>query len=424
MVARNFYEGDGNILYPRVDVGGEKTGIVGCEFPLLNYAIAGCAKVFGYQHWYGRLINLIVSCLGVYFFSKLVTKYFDRWTAFLASLIMMVSIWFTYCRTNIPDTFGLSICLAALFYGLAYLENGKVVPLVLYFVLALAGTLAKISTACILSVLVIPFLFGASTLTRRIILTSASVLLLAIVFWWYFVWVPHLNETYGLYSHFFMGLPWSDGIQQLIDDAPLTMKRFYSTAMKYAGFIFFVAGIILMIKKRATLALSIVTVSFFAALVVILKTGYGMHINAYYMIIFIPPMALAAAYALSQLQNRKIAVALLLVICAEGLLNQIHILKIREPNLSLTQLENIVDRFSTRSDLIAINGSGEEDPTPMYFAHRKGWVLPNAKLTERLPIIRTKGCKLVVILKQIGGDMQLDFPILYESDAFKIYDIK
>ena len=72
MVARNFYEVDANIMYPRVDVAGDKTGIVGCEFPFLNYLIYLLALVFGYAHWYGRLIDLIVSSVGVYYLYRLI----------------------------------------------------------------------------------------------------------------------------------------------------------------------------------------------------------------------------------------------------------------------------------------------------------------------------------------------------------------
>ncbi|MBN1597984.1 MAG: hypothetical protein JW894_06795 [Bacteroidales bacterium] len=39
MGARNFYEIEVNILYPRLDFAGEKSGITGMEFPILNYLI-------------------------------------------------------------------------------------------------------------------------------------------------------------------------------------------------------------------------------------------------------------------------------------------------------------------------------------------------------------------------------------------------
>ncbi len=68
MPARNFLEVDANIFYPRIDIAGEKTGITGMEFPLLNYIIFLQAKIFGYAHWYGRLINLIVSSVRLFIF--------------------------------------------------------------------------------------------------------------------------------------------------------------------------------------------------------------------------------------------------------------------------------------------------------------------------------------------------------------------
>src|SRR3989344_7431345 len=65
MVARNFYEVDNNILYPRLDFGGEKTGITGTEFPVLNYLMYLLSLIFGFHDWFGRLINLIVSSYGI-----------------------------------------------------------------------------------------------------------------------------------------------------------------------------------------------------------------------------------------------------------------------------------------------------------------------------------------------------------------------
>ena len=39
MVARNFVDHGAHMLYPTIDMAGEKTGIIGAEFPLLNYLI-------------------------------------------------------------------------------------------------------------------------------------------------------------------------------------------------------------------------------------------------------------------------------------------------------------------------------------------------------------------------------------------------
>jgi hypothetical protein len=144
MIARNFYEGNSNILYPTVDVGGERSGIVGCEFPILNYLIYLVSLLFGYESWFGRLINLIASSLGVLFFYKLIRQYFGHESAFNASILVLVSIWFTYNRTNIPDTFAASLCMIGLYYAVNYLEHGKFYQLILFFLLGGLGCLSKI----------------------------------------------------------------------------------------------------------------------------------------------------------------------------------------------------------------------------------------------------------------------------------------
>lgn len=49
-IARNFYEEDTNILYPRIDIDGEKSGIIASEFPVFNYLSSikrkGCKLLF------------------------------------------------------------------------------------------------------------------------------------------------------------------------------------------------------------------------------------------------------------------------------------------------------------------------------------------------------------------------------------------
>lgn len=72
MVSRNYLEVDPNILYPRIDDNNGSTGIIGMEFPSMNYTYFLISKTFGYTHWYGRLINLIISSLGLFFFYKLI----------------------------------------------------------------------------------------------------------------------------------------------------------------------------------------------------------------------------------------------------------------------------------------------------------------------------------------------------------------
>ena len=84
-----------------------------------------------------------------------------------------------------------------------------------------------------------------------------------------------------------------------------------------------------------------------------------------------------------------------------------------------------MDTISNRDDRIAIN-TETHNPTPMYFAHRRGWCATNSTLSDPsfLNDIRMKGCKYIVVVKQMYGDLIIDLPIVYDSEYFKIYDIK
>src|ERR1700754_3101546 len=60
MMARNMVEGHFSLLYPTIDMAGERSGVSGSEFPFFQSLIAGCTLIFGDAYWYGRLINLVV----------------------------------------------------------------------------------------------------------------------------------------------------------------------------------------------------------------------------------------------------------------------------------------------------------------------------------------------------------------------------
>ncbi len=92
-IARNFLEVDPNPMYPRIDHAGNLTGIMGSEFPLMNYLVYLIYLVTGVQWWPARLISLIASSIGTYFFYKLVRDFIKREIAFTATIVVLFSIW-------------------------------------------------------------------------------------------------------------------------------------------------------------------------------------------------------------------------------------------------------------------------------------------------------------------------------------------
>ncbi|MBI3235711.1 MAG: glycosyltransferase family 39 protein [Bacteroidetes bacterium] len=206
MMARNFLEIDANMLYPRIDMAGEKTGIMGSEFPFFNYLIYLVSLVFGYAHWYGRLINLIVSSMGIYAFYLLVKKICNGQVAFYASIILLSSIWFAFSRKIMPDTFSVSLVIIGLYFCYRYLTEGALWMLVSYFLLITLGMLCKIPALSLVSVISILLSVKEVPRTKIILIFSLTAVSVGIVGLWYFYWVPYLLDTYHYQLYFPKGL--------------------------------------------------------------------------------------------------------------------------------------------------------------------------------------------------------------------------
>jgi len=425
MVARNFIEIDANIFYPRIDIAGEKTGITGMEFPIFNYLIYLVSLIFGYQHWYGRLINLIVSSVGIYYFYKLVLKYFKPNIAFNAAFILIVSLWFSYSRKIMPDTFASSLIIISLYFGSNYLDRkSSLKNILLYVLFGLAGVLSKLPVGYIWILYLIPFLKTEIKLSTKLFFTLSSVLIFIPVYYWYFIWVPYLVEEYGFW-HFFMGKPISQGVEEIITYWPKVLNHFYESAIRYVAMVFAVVGLVYAIVKKEKTLLYIFFLSLFAFMVIILKSGRTFAFHAYYVIPFVPILALLAAFGLDQIKNKKVVVLLLVLIGIEGLLNQWHDFILKPKNAALVALEEDFNKVSNGTDLIVVNSN--EYPTPMYFTHRKGWLADNNKLADStyLTDLKNHGCKYALILKKtFGSDINLNEKIVLENDNYTIYQLK
>ncbi len=421
MVARNFLETDANPLYPRVDIAGELSGITGMEFPLLNYLIYLVSLVFGYQHWYGRLIVLLFSSAGLWVFHKLCLKYFGKDIAFNAGIVLLFSIWFTYSRKIMPDTFSMSLVLFSLYSGLSFLENGKYKDLLLYFLFVSAGILSKLPSGYLLILFAVPFFSKSVRQRNKLLFALFSMTALIISYIWYYRWVPYLTETYG-FSHFFMGKSLMLGASELATHPEETLSKFYDVAIKYIAFVFFIAGLYTAIRKKSKDILYVLIAGAIGFLPVMLKGGFTFYHHSYYIIPFVPVMALVSGFGISLIKNRNWVNIVLVAIAIEGILNHMDDFRIKPEYKSVPQLEVCLDRLGSRKDLIVINSGAF--PTPVYFAHRKGWVAFNGELQTKsfTDSLRSRGLKYIVIMKEVFGvDVLLPYQEVYNDKHFRIY---
>lgn len=424
MIARNFLEIDNNLLYPRIDMDGNKTGIIASEFPIFNYLIYLCAKMGGYAHWYGRLVSLIFSSIGIFYFYKILKKFFTEDLAFYSAIILLSSIWFAFSRKSMPDVFCMSLVIIGIYYGLMYLYEIKIRYLFLFFVISSLAVLSKIPALYLLCVLGIPLADKkvALFLKRNILIAGGFILI--IVYAWYFYWVPYLLATYGFKLYF--PKHFLEGLTELISYWPDTLEKFYFSALQsFVGFAMFLVGIYFIIKQKRKLVIAIVAITSLFFILFIIKTGFVFSVHNYYVIPFVPVMAFVVGLAVVEIKNRKWKIALVAFIVLEAILNQQHDFTIKQSEKYKFSLESIADKISNKNDLFAINGG--ESPQQIYFLHRKGWIIKEANITDSLYIndLIKKGCKFLIINQHANKVApQGAHKEIFKDEHFVVYSLR
>ena len=323
-----------------------------------------------------------------------------------------------------PDTFSMSFLLAGIYYGTNYLDEKKgFTNLLLFFGFTLTGILSKLPSAYLLAIFLF-FIFDKEiSWPKKINFVATIGLIMLLVSLYYFYWVPYLVQTYG-FNHFFMGKSIFKGFLETFQHLDEVSEKFYLEALQIIGFVVFIVGLVIAIIKKHKKLLWVFAISFSAFLVIIFKAGFVFYHHSYYIIPFAPVMALVAAYAIEQIPNKKMAWILLLIIALENVLNKFNDYQISDKNMAILNLENDLDKFSKKNDLILINSKNL--PTPMYFAHRRGWVNNNETISNRDYIegLKQKGLKFIVILKKtFGENINLNYSIVFENEDYAVYKI-
>ena len=422
MVTRNFYQNGVDFVRPMIDMAGEKSGIIGAEFPLYNWLTYLMSLGFGYDHWYGRIINLMVSTLGIYCFYRLVWALFNKKVAFSSTIILLVSIWFGFSRKIMPDTFSVSLVLIALFFAYEYLIRGKWFHLGLYFILVSLGILCKLPAIVLLSVWIVLPLVKTINVNRKIAVYISSGVATAIAFYWYFIWVPHLNLVNDFPLFFPRGL--SEGWHLLLPHWQGFLSKFYFDAFhSFVAFAVFLVGIFFLIKKKNRLLNIAVISTTLVFLVFAIKTGIVFPTHSYYIIPFVPLMALVAAFAMEKLKPPYFAVVLG-IICIEAIANQQHDFFIKDSEKHKLTLEHELDKISNKKDKIIINGG--TSPQHIYFANRKGWTNETEIILSNnyLDSVTNLGAKIFIWDKKVGPAPKLNVYAEKDTEHYHFFRLK
>jgi hypothetical protein len=423
MTARNFLEEDAHILYPKIDLAGEKTGIIGTEFPIYNYLIYGVAKIFGYTHWFGRIINLLITTLGVFYFYKLLQETISERVAFFSAFVLNVSVWFGFARKIMPDTFSVALLFIGLYFGFRFLRDGGWGHLALYFSLCTLGMLSKIPALSLFAIFAIaPFVKGV-VMKRVVILYSVGAVGVGLVFLWYFYWVPHLIQTYG-YEHYFPRTL-KEGWIEIMGLWPQLLEKFYFVAFSsFIAFACFLVGVYYVFRDRKSLFWPLICIGIISAIfaLFIVKTGLVFPLHSYYVVPFVPVMALVLGYFLSQIKPR-FAYILLALISIESVANQQDDIFLRKDELYKQNLEAIADKYIPTNDLVIVNDNFS--PQMMYFLHRKGWSNESQTLADKSYVdsLATHGAKYMVWNKRNALLPIYAEKVIYEDEQISIVSL-
>jgi len=419
MITRNFVETGPDMLHPKIDMAGDQTGIIGSEFPIFNYLCYLCSKVFGYTHWFGRLINLLFSTVGIYCFYLLSKKLFGDTIALYAGILLLTSIWFAFSRKSMPDTFSISLVFIGLYFCSDYYSSNKVWHLLLYFIFTTLGTLCKLPAILWLVPVFATLVIPAFPKKGRLYAGIATVVSMIVTGVWYFMWVPHLVETYHFQLYFPKGL--SEGLLEISGEIPGLLKNFYFNAFSsYLAFACFAAGIYVYIRKYNAYILKTTAAITFVFLLFIIKTGAVFPLHNYYIIPFVPVMAIIAATFLDAIRF-KVAVLIIIATSAEGILNQQHDFFVKKDQVYKLSLEKLLDKNTGGTERIIINGG--QNPQLMYMAHRKGWSVDNDVISNKSKIkeMQLKGATVLVVDRTEGAPEATDYNLIAADEHFSVY---
>ena len=396
------------------------TGIIGMEFPLMYYIQGKLGVLFGFHAGIGRLLNVLISTLGLAYFFALVRRFASEKTAFYATLLLMVSCFFMYSRKVMPDTEALAVYLIGIYYFFEALRFGRWKDVLLSFMMLSLGLLLKISVLPLLAFVVFAYVKTSNEPKKPgVFLIPFLSLIPACI--WYFIWNPYLAQHFGSWYNLGGGL--MDGGRAFLASPFLLLQQLvFHPFVSYLAFGLCLYGVIRLAKHgvswawKISLPLFLVLFSGYA-----LKSGVIFLTHEYYILPAVPLLAILGGYALSSLG--KYAWVLMLCISMEAIGNQLYDFRVNKSEAYKLGLGPIADRYIPTDALVAINGNS--NPQELYLLGRKGWNLSDETLRQKAMVneLTGKGCSYLVINKRTLPSLPNYGKIIYDGVDYQLIQL-
>ncbi|MBN1383341.1 MAG: glycosyltransferase family 39 protein [Elusimicrobia bacterium] len=434
MVARNYYENGFKFFHPQVDWSGrESNRRAGTEFPVFSFLIALLYKIFGVHDILGRFLAVFISaCSAVYLF-LLLRKFFEFWSAYIASLIFSaipIKIYFT--RTVQPESLMLFSIIAGFYYFICYLENSNIkIHIILSWIFLVLAPLVKLpSLYILLPVAYLSYHKWDRKFLYRIDIWCFNVLLVLCVWIWY----RYAKSGIGVLPLEFSGfLAMLKIIGQPHFWTRNFLSRFPELTTTYAGLIFFAVGFWNIVLKKRQIFFG---VWFFSVVIYIIFIGEYGYIHQYTVLHYAPInaafMGAGVGYLWTRFGNRKVNKILIILLVMSIPINSIVRIRkwYRLDNLWLLKAGRIVAELSSPKDLFLCNTRGPRD---LYHIHRKGFQTDiRIERLERIKNIIKKDVSFFLTAtnerwtdnQSVSRYFLKNYPIAYRDEKFLIFDLR
>jgi 4-amino-4-deoxy-L-arabinose transferase-like glycosyltransferase len=435
-VARNFYEENMNIFFPRVDGRGQYTGITGMEFPVVSHSIAIGYKLFGFSHFIDRTVLLLYSFLalvGCFCFAKIFFR--SQFIAFFSTLFLMFSPLFSYYSiTVLPDLPSLSFIFLCLYFFLKHEETKRSAHFALALVTFLLAALIKVYAMAVLPYFAYRIFKDGFSRREKSLQVAGFTVSTALIVAWY-LYARFLSSTYHNFDfRLVSNFPYP------FSTIPIVLRKVFvqwlpELYINYPLFIFFCVGAYVLVKEKernVTEFMLLYSIPFLAYAVMFLPM---FEIHDYYAIPALPMTVLLTTVGFERMLRRseskrwiwRLTLAILLIMPIVGSVRSLSRFESADRPHDLLTIEDHLDRvIPDRNSLII--AAGDVSPSIyLYFMHRKGWpVGEDLKENQLIDWERNGAQYLVSSSRELESrpDIAKHLLSLSEYGRFRIYALR
>lgn len=435
-VARNFFEEDMNIFYPRVDSRGEFTGITGMEFPLVSYLIAVGYKIFGYSYIIQRVIMLLFSFIALWgcflFFRKLLNS--QSFGAFASFFLMFSPLFCYYSICALPEVPALSFSFLSLYFFLSFSESGKKSCFIAGLIALTLAALIKLSSLVIVLYIVYCIVKRNEKRFLKVVRLAGIGFVFIVVAAWY-VYARYLRETYNNFDfRLEMNFPYS------VDVILNVMKKVFvqwlpELYINYAAFVFFCAGVYFLIKVKYRVMNRFIFLYLTSFLIYFILFLPMFEIHDYYAVPVLPVLTAVTTagfvmmFEKSQKKKWVLYFTCLLLVTTPilGTVRSLSRLESIDRKAEIFSVEEYLNAAAPEKDYLVIAAGDFSPSIYLYFMHRKGWSVGEKLSPDDIDVMRSKGARyLISTSRTVDTQPALQDRISYVSEYgnFRLYELK